>query len=941
MRRYKRLLFLWLLVLTTIGAQADMIKGKVIDTQSGTPLSDVSVEAVVHTGSFTITQNSVTDSLGQFSIDFFVTGHASLSFSFLGYKTVHKAQYVFSRDEGNDTIDLGTIGMKPTATILKTIEVTGHLPRITMDGDTIVFNPEAYKLEDNARIIDLLRKLPGVTMHDDGSFYWNGKPIKLLLNGKDIFGGGALLTQLPAEAAQKLKLYDRRDKLARHTGVNNGEENNVIDIQVKPGFMDKFYGDVTAKYMTKDHYDGVLRATKLSDKHPFMVYADANSANRNRKAFANGWSDNDISDYGRAQYGAFAYQYNWQTQGAEDNNNVAFTPDFGHSDGWSTQYGSTQRYQPGEQQTFSLNKSKNYTHRLAPSFAFDGDIYTDSVNEVVMSANVEYTRERSTTENELARYDVNPYLYGDFPLSATLDAKEGSELYAHSLLRHRDQTSALVDKVTASTDATFDHYLAHDKGQTQVAAHAEYSFDKEQQQVLRHEDYPGQGTETGLSQYGRNPETNVKSYVATMLRYIFSPALLVKAKEMVGYNYNHNKLDFFADNQIPAMAGYRPTTADLANTMRSRLSTVYNTAEIELTYNITKRMHLTPALTWTWYHDHLDYTRGSLDTVAVRTDHLFHPQIKWLWKINRTQSMDVLAEYEDEQQSTVSTIDYADTRDPLNVTRGNPQLKNSGAYTASANYRHFFPRQQLMLLFNTTFTHKVRPVTSVMAYNSTTSSYTVMPANVKGGNKVETSIDYDQSFGPFFHVKNSANGSWERSYAYLTLENIGDALTRNAQRAFVFKDRLTLSYETDNWQSSLYGRLTARDYHYGLTPDFDSRPLSFYYGFSTRVKLGRLTLSGEIADDFNHGWLSSDMNRHRCLCIASAALKVLRNKGEIKIGMDDIFNQSNFYSSSNTAYERTESWRTTFSHYAYIGFTYHFSPEKKTKNEGTTVTFEE
>lgn len=127
-------------------------------------------------------------------------------------------------------------------------------------------------------------------------------------------------------------------------------------------------------------------------------------------------------------------------------------------------------------------------------------------------------------------------------------------------------------------------------------------------------------------------------------------------------------------------------------------------------------------------------------------------------------------------------------------------------------------------------------------------------------------------------MKNTANGSWERSYAYLTLENIGDAMTRNAQRAFVFKDRLTLSYETDNWQSSLYGRLTARDYHYELTPDFNSRPLSLYYGFSTRVKLGRLTLSGEIADDFNHGWLSNDMNRHRCLCNASAASRCCETK---------------------------------------------------------------
>lgn len=57
-----------------------------------------------------------------------------------------------------------------------------------------------------------------------------------MMNGKDLFGGDQIINELPAEVAQKLKLYDRKSELSRHTGKDDGEEDHVLDIQVKPGF---------------------------------------------------------------------------------------------------------------------------------------------------------------------------------------------------------------------------------------------------------------------------------------------------------------------------------------------------------------------------------------------------------------------------------------------------------------------------------------------------------------------------------------------------------------------------------------------------------------------------------------------------------------------------------------------------------------------------------
>ena len=326
----------------------------------------------------------------------------------IGYKNARKVDYAYGK-EVNDTTDLGIIKLQPTALMLKDVEVTAKMPRITMSGDTIVFNPEAFKLKEGARLDELIKKLPGVE-NRDGKLYWNNKPIRLMMNGKNLFGGDQIIGQLPAEVAGKLKLYDRKSELARHTGKDEGDEDHVLDIQVKPGFLDKWYGNVEAQYQTKKRYMFNVTASKLSDHDPQMVYAQANNANRYIDRTMNSSMNANIDGDGKSQYGSYNYQHNWQTKGADkfDNNSFDISANMGHSDGWNTIGKSTETFFPNQERTFAVSESYRYKHKITPQMQARLFAYTDSLNTISVNVKATYEKIRNTDEYKGASYGYEP-----------------------------------------------------------------------------------------------------------------------------------------------------------------------------------------------------------------------------------------------------------------------------------------------------------------------------------------------------------------------------------------------------------------------------------------------------------------------------------------------------------------------------------------------------
>lgn len=447
------------LVQSTV-CHADTFKGKIVNAETGEILIGATIRSEINPQPGWSMQNQAeTDSTGCFFLNASWEGRIMFTFSMIGYKNARKVDYAYGK-EVNDTTDLGIIKLQPTALMLKDVEVTAKMPRITMSGDTIVFNPEAFKLKEGARLDELIKKLPGVE-NRDGKLYWNNKPIRLMMNGKNLFGGDQIIGQLPAEVAGKLKLYDRKSELARHTGKDEGDEDHVLDIQVKPGFLDKWYGNVEAQYQTKKRYMFNVTASKLSDHDPQMVYAQANNANRYIDRTMNSSMNANIDGDGKSQYGSYNYQHNWQTKGADkfDNNSFDISANMGHSDGWNTTGQSTETFFPNQERTFAVAENYRYKHKITPQMQARLFAYTDSLNTISVNVKATYEKIRNTDENKGASYGYEPNQFEYHSLNAALAAKPGDALYERLITRNRNYQSSEQQTRGINIDYTWKHFL--------------------------------------------------------------------------------------------------------------------------------------------------------------------------------------------------------------------------------------------------------------------------------------------------------------------------------------------------------------------------------------------------------------------------------------------------------------------------------------------------
>ena len=171
----------------------------------------------------------------------------------------------------------------------------------------MVFNPEAFKTQEGARLIELIEQLPGVSIND-GKLLWNGEPLKLMMNGQQAFSEAMPANVLPVEAVKDIKAYDKKSDFEARTGVADGQEEHVLDVTIKPRFMDKFYGDAEARAYTKANYAAHLRAMRLSNTDPLMLYGRvADDPTKINAMKINGSSTYGTGNPIRQQTGAVGY----------------------------------------------------------------------------------------------------------------------------------------------------------------------------------------------------------------------------------------------------------------------------------------------------------------------------------------------------------------------------------------------------------------------------------------------------------------------------------------------------------------------------------------------------------------------------------------------------------------------------------------------------------
>ena len=234
------------------------IKTAVVDSLSGEPVSFASVY-VVPSKDTTITNFTLSDAKGEAVLDEVPFGSYVFHVEMMGYKPFVRER--FFRDS---EVDMGTIRMQQDERFLQAAVISDVGNPIVIKQDTVEFNASSFRVGANAMLRDLIQRMPGMEITEDGKVKFNGQAIdKLTVGGRTFFfdDQSAALNNLPASIVDKIRVIDRESESTRATGVQDGNRERVLDVALKKEYEQGWFGNAGLKGGTTvgDDKDDPLR----------------------------------------------------------------------------------------------------------------------------------------------------------------------------------------------------------------------------------------------------------------------------------------------------------------------------------------------------------------------------------------------------------------------------------------------------------------------------------------------------------------------------------------------------------------------------------------------------------------------------------------------------------------------------------------------------------
>jgi hypothetical protein len=236
-----KILFIALFFSATISfSQNIRFEGVILDSNK-MPLEMANVMAMNVTAK-TMDSYAITNDKGQFVLNLKSNTSYTVKISYLGMQ--NKEISVTTQNKNiNQNITLESGGIE-----LEGVEIVREMP-VSIKGDTIVYNADSFKSGTERKLEDVLKKLPGVEVNADGEVEVEGKKVsKLMVEGKDFFDGDTKLgvKNIPADAIDKIQVLRNYNENSILKGVENNEESVAMNIKLKEGKKNFWFGDFTA-----------------------------------------------------------------------------------------------------------------------------------------------------------------------------------------------------------------------------------------------------------------------------------------------------------------------------------------------------------------------------------------------------------------------------------------------------------------------------------------------------------------------------------------------------------------------------------------------------------------------------------------------------------------------------------------------------------------------
>lgn len=290
MRKIFLLLLLACLTTTLLAQKNGSVNGVAFDTISKQPVAAATVTVLERKDSSLVTF-TMTGSDGRFELKGLANGDYRLMITHVSY---HNSNKFFSITEANKTAELGNLIMNDKAKVLEEVVLAAEAPPVTLINDTIQYNAGSFKVQPNASVEQLLKKLPGVKVEKDGTIKAQGEKVnRVLVDGKEFFGNDPKVAtkNLPADAVDKVQVYDKQSDQATLTGFEDGNYEKTINLKLKKDKKKGMFGKINAGVGNKERYEGKFNVNSFKGARQFSAIGMGNNTN------AEGFSFMDILNF--------------------------------------------------------------------------------------------------------------------------------------------------------------------------------------------------------------------------------------------------------------------------------------------------------------------------------------------------------------------------------------------------------------------------------------------------------------------------------------------------------------------------------------------------------------------------------------------------------------------------------------------------------------------
>ena len=934
----KKSILMMLLLLVSIAsfAQERLVSGAIIDRDTKDPVEQVTVQ-LLKTDSTYVT-GAISNEKGLFHLNAPENGKYLLKITSVGYKPTVKRVVI----EQDKNLALGNVVIGADAIMLKGAVVTAMAQKVTLKEDTFVYNSAAYRTPEGSVVEELVKRLPGAEVSDDGTIKINGKEVKkILVDGKEFMTGDTktALKNLPTSIIDKIKAYDEKSDLSKVTGIDDGEEQTVLDFNVKKGMNKGLMSNIDLGIGNKNRYSARGMGGYFNSNNRFMLFGNAN--NTSERGFGGGGPRRGFGGgNGLNASKMLAANYNY-----EEKNKFKFNTSlrWNHSDGdvWSRR--SSENFM-GSSSSFSNSLNQNFSR----SDSWNGNIrlewMPDTMTNILFRPSISWTTNDSRSTGISASYNQDPYQYSDDPLSdegiekmdevdAVINRQKSVSLSnsknnnIRGMLQLNRKLNNKGRNVTLRMDAKYT-----DKDSKSISLQNAHLYLVQNEAGLDSTYQTNRYNLTPSKDYSYSAQATYSEplWKATFLQFSYKFTYSYSKSDRSTYDFSKYSFDGinpeygawgnylgrldgelgdYRDDKLSRYSEYRNYTHDIQVMMRF----------VRQKYNLNFGVMIQPQRSKFIQ----DYQGKYVDTVRTVTN--VSPTLDFRYRFSKMSNLRVNYRGTTSQPSISQLLDITDNSDPLNISKGNPGLKPSFTQNFRLFYNNFVQNHNKGVMTYINFSTTSNSISNKVTYDETTGGRITRPENINGNWNVMGAFMFNCSIDSagVWNINTDTNLGYNHYVSYLSLDKSQDS-QKNTTQNTTWNERLSLSYRNDWLELSLDGTLAYNHAKNKLQPNSNLDTWQFSYGPSmTLTAPWGTSLNTSLSCSSRRGYSDASMNTDEFVWNAQLSQGFLKGKPlTVMLQFYDLLHQQSTFSRAISSVSRTDTEYNAINSYAMLHVVY-------------------